>query len=77
MVHSYIYYELNQNLVPDDTWQQWANQLVALQQDNPTPIGFFDDLFNGFDGSTGFHLTKNDWARATATRLLWHNQFVR
>ena len=77
MVHSYLYYELNTNRVSDDTWQAWANELVELQREHPEPIGFFDDLFQDFDGSTGYHLTKNEWARGVATRLLMYNPYTR
>jgi hypothetical protein len=77
MVHSYLYYELDTPMITDDKWQEWANELVGLQREHTDPIGFFDDLFKDFDGSTGYHLTKNEWARNVATRLLMYNPHTR
>ena len=31
LIHSYIYYELNDNIVSDATWSKWAMELVKLQ----------------------------------------------
>lgn len=58
LVHSYIYYDLNQNLVSDDTWSSWARELVELQEKYPNIARRVDyhEGFIGFDGSTGFDL---------------------
>ena len=29
-VTSYIYYELNENIISDETWSKWAMELVEL-----------------------------------------------
>lgn len=76
MLHSYIYYELNDSLVSDDLWQAWAQELVSLQAEHPAPIDFFDDLFTNWDGTTGYHLTKNGWVKQKASYLMWHNPYV-
>jgi hypothetical protein len=77
MVHSYVYYELNDSMVTDDVWQAWAQELVDLQTKHPEPIGFFDDLFNGWTGDTGYHLTKNKWVRGAACDLSWNNNHTK
>ena len=32
LVHSVIYYEMNDNLIPDSQWVSWANELYELQK---------------------------------------------
>ena len=58
LIHSYIYYELNNNIVSDTTWTKWAMDIV-----NNKHLPYFKELrhhelFLDFDGSTGFHLAK-------------------
>ena len=60
LVHSYLYYEMDHIIVDDDTWQRWANELVELQK-RKHDIGFYDDVFRDWNGSTGMHLPKDDW----------------
>lgn len=35
LVHSIIYYRLNDNLIPDSTWAAWAVELKQLQDQYP------------------------------------------
>ena len=60
LIHSYIYYELNDNIVSDATWSKWAMELVKLQNDYPDIAKEvkFNEEFQDFDGSTGFDLAK-------------------
>ena len=30
LLHSCIYYELNENIIPDDTYDKWATELAEL-----------------------------------------------
>lgn len=53
LVHSFIYYELNQNIISDDKWNRWAQELLKLQQDNPQIITDYQEEFEDWDGSTG------------------------
>ena len=58
LIHSCIYYELNDNIISDATWSKWAKELVELQKKYPeeslhTPL--FSE-FKDFDGSTGMNL---------------------
>ena len=61
LVHSYIYYELDKNIISDSTWDKWAKELVKLQQQYPEEskqVKYYE-LFKDFDGNTGYHLAKN------------------
>ena len=69
-VHSYIYYELCDNLVSDDTWQAWAQELVEMHAKYPAYTDAYDEYFNDWDGTTGFHLCKIPGLYSSAQRLL-------
>lgn len=57
-IHSYIYYELNETIVTDQQWSEWAREL-ANNINNPVFKTIkHHELFNDFDGSTGFHLAQ-------------------
>ena len=58
LVHSYIYYELDNNLISDSKWSEWAVELKELQEKYPyiekqVP---YRDGFEDWDGSTGAFL---------------------
>lgn len=78
LVHSYIYYELNDNIVEDTKWSEWAMELVQLQKDNPIISSQlpYAEYFVDFDGSTGFNLPyKNKEIIEKANRLLrWRDE---
>jgi hypothetical protein len=79
LVHSYLYYVLDTSIVSDDTWQRWADDLVALQRQHPGPVGFFDAAFADWDGSTGMHLPQNEWVveRSLLVQRLYDNPGLR
>ena len=58
LVHSYIYYEKDLNLIDDHKWTEWAMQLVALQKEHPelSKKAPYYEEFLDFDGSTGYNL---------------------
>lgn len=66
IVHSYIYYTLNSSVVADSTWQTWADWLAKHNR----PTGFYDDVFKDWDGTTGYHLPKDDWVKDRAIKVL-------
>lgn len=74
IVHSYIYYELNNNIVSDATWSKWGKELQRLQEAHPEVAKEvrFSALFEGWDASTGFHLAQaaDDRAIGKAKYLL-------
>jgi len=66
MVHSIIYYELNDNIISDAEWSKRAKELVELQEQHPdiAETVVFADLYRGFKGDTGFDLAKGADAAA-------------
>jgi hypothetical protein len=75
IVHSYLYYVMDTHIVDDDTWQRWADELTALQKtwhdlEMTKKIGFYDDVFADWNGSTGMHLPQEDWVKKRCEKLL-------
>lgn len=72
LVHSYIYYELNQNIISDDKWNKWAHELVFLQEKYPEESNHakYGAYLKGFDGSTGMDLKYDDYVKTRAKYLL-------
>lgn len=59
LVHSCLYYCMDESLVDDHTWQRWANDLAVMQIENPVEsfsVGYYDSEFEYFTGGTGFDL---------------------
>jgi NAD-dependent DNA ligase len=58
LVHSIIYYRLNDNIISDYTWSEWAKELCDLQSKYPEIAEkcYMHEDFKDFDGSTGFNL---------------------
>lgn len=64
LVHSYIYYELNDNIISDNTWSKWAVELADLQNKYPeiAKTVEWSEAFKNWDGSTGAFLPlHNEW----------------
>lgn len=75
LIHCYIYYVMDQNVVDDHTWQKWADQLAKLQRKYGHRIGFYDKTFSDWDGSTGYHLPRDPEIGRVAERVLRiHNE---
>ena len=73
LVHSYLYYELDEIIVDDHKWQQWADELVELQKQK-TDIGFYDEAFSDWTGASGAFLPFDDWVKERAKKLLQYKQ---
>ena len=57
LVHSHIYYKLDDNVIDDHLWQKWANELRDLQsQYGEVWEESLDNQFKGWTGDTGAHL---------------------
>ena len=57
IVHSYIYYECDDNIIDDWIWSEWARCLQYLQEKYPEyseMVSYEYDQFKDFDWSTGF-----------------------
>ena len=74
MVHSIIYYRMNDNLISDNQWAEWALELEALQNKYPeiAKTCVYADGFEDFDHSTGCNLPLDDqWGVRTAEYLIY------
>ena len=73
LVHSIIYYRLNESLISDDIWSELALELENLQNKYPEIAAtcVYADAFLNFDHSTGCNLPLDDpWGLAKARQLL-------
>lgn len=61
LVHSYIYYQLNDSIVSDSDFDKWSKELVELTNRFPHKASevIFHEEFKNFDGSSGFDLNYN------------------
>lgn len=76
LVHSRIYYVLNNNIISDKQFDEFAKELVQLQKDYPqiSKDVIFYDAFKNWDGTTGFDLPLEDsWVVQKANQLLRRN----
>ena len=78
LVHSYIYYELNENIISDSLWSKWAMELVELQVKYPNiskQVLYAED-FEDWDGSSGAFLDYSNKPNIvnTANKLLQGNK---
>lgn len=73
LVHSVIYYKMDDNLISDAQWSKWAFELAELQNKYPeiAKTCWYADEFEGFEGSSGYDLPLDDlWAEQVARRLI-------
>ena len=79
LIHSCLYYELDETVIDDHVWQSWADELEELQRNHPEycKIGFFDFEFKDWTGATGNHLPLRDpWVHTKAQYILsLHRKF--
>lgn len=71
LIHSCLYYKMNENIVSDVQYDRWAKELEALQKQYPeiaSNVDYAHD-FENFSSATGFDLPLDDpWVRRKA---LW------
>ena len=77
LVHSYIYYKLDDEVISDHEWQDRANQLRDIQKEYGEKIGFYDEAFKDWTGVTGCDLPQDDWIRGKARWLLDYENSIR
>lgn len=72
LVHSYIYYELDDNIISDAQWAKWAKELEQLQKDYPKESAEVEEYeqFKDWDGSSGAFLNFSDAIKTVAKNLL-------
>ena len=58
LIHSALYYTLNENVIDDHTYDKWSKELAELQRTYPqeSKLAPFYEDFAEFDGSSGFDL---------------------
>lgn len=59
IVHSYIYYELNNNVLTDQQYDKLSKELTALKQDYPDlwkNSEYYKQFTDEYNGATGFTL---------------------
>jgi len=76
LIHSCIYYEMDQNIISDKKWDEWARELKKLQEDYPEisrQVEWYA-AFADWDASTGAFLPlKDKWVINKAKNLLGCN----
>lgn len=78
LVHSVLYYKMNETLIDDSTWAKWALELEELQEKYPEiakKVPYHKE-FQSFEHSSGYNLPLEDsWAVNKARQLLqWSRQ---
>lgn len=81
LVHSIIYYKLDDCIVSDNQWAEWALELEELQAKYPD-IAYdcpYAEAFEGFEHSSGYNLPLDDpWGVRKARLLLdWRDARVK
>lgn len=58
LVHSFLYYQLNTNIIGDHSFDRWSKELASLLEDNPelAKQTVYYSGFTEFDGSSGYNL---------------------
>lgn len=71
---------MDDNLIADHMWAEWAKELYELQEQYPE-IAYeciYAKAFSDFDPSTGYNLPLNDqWANRKARQLLDYRNRMR
>lgn len=76
-VHSFLYYQLNENIISDHTFDAWGKELVQLHEAYPEIASqcIYANEFKSFDGSTGYDLpTGYPEIQNTGYRLLAYHK---
>ena len=73
LIHSCIYYKLNDNYISDQKWNEWAHELADLQTEYPSiskQVTLYE-YFEDWDGSSGAFLPLDlPWVIAKAKAFL-------
>lgn len=73
LIHSIIYYRMDESLISDRQWSNWAVELEELTKKYPNiaKVAPLANEFNDFDHSTGYNLPlETPWAVARACWLV-------
>ena len=73
LVHSYIYYKLDENIISDHAFNYWGHELANLQKKHPEIASrvCYAEAFKDWTGDTGAFLPLDDpWVINKAYQLL-------
>jgi hypothetical protein len=58
LVHSFLYYQLNENIISDHTFDKWSKELAQAIIEHPETFNksVYAEGFKDFDGSSGYDL---------------------
>lgn len=58
LVHSFLYYQLNESIIEDWIFDRWSKDIVELRERYPDEFdkSVYADAYAEFDGSSGFDL---------------------
>ena len=78
LVHSCLYYALDENIWDDHRFDMVCKDLVGLLRDHPGAYSDrFDEYFEGWDGSSGYHFPHRDsWILSAAQNLLRSKSYI-
>ena len=77
LIHSYIYYKLNMNVISDDQWQRMANELRDLHHTYGEKWEWYDNDFRNWTGATGMHLSIDNWIIDKANYIIKNNEDIK
>ncbi|MDZ4632260.1 hypothetical protein ORN01_25220 [Bacillus cereus] len=73
LVHSFLYYQLNENIISDSEFDRWSKELYEAMKENPEIAKqsvYYKDFLE-FDGSSGYDLPyANPEIQSTGFKLL-------
>lgn len=73
LVHSFLYYQLNENIISDSDFDKWSKELYEAMKENPEiakQTVYYKDFLE-FDGSSGYDLPyANPEIQSTGFKLL-------
>jgi hypothetical protein len=80
LVHSFLYYQLNESIISDHTFDMWSKELADLMVQYPeiAKKTVYYDSFKGFDGSSGYDLPyTNPEIQDTGYKLLRYHKKIK
>ena len=63
IIHSFIYYNLNDNIWPDSKWDKTAKEVLTVLVTPLAARSKWFEVFKGFDGCTGYGLVSYQWVK--------------
>lgn len=81
LLHSYIYYSLDENVIADHEFDRRGRELFDLQKEHGWNVNFYDSIFKHWQGQSGFWLPTNkgcdEHVNRVAARVLAHEKLNR